>query len=443
MDENIIQENKLTNSIVFPDVSRLLPHQQEVIFGNDARFKTICWHRRARKTTTAIYELVKQAFMRVGVYWHIFPTYSEAKDAVWRDPHMMFSFIPPAMIAKRNDSELVLTFTNGSVLQLMGADNPDTLRGSGPVGVVLDEFATMKYEAWQVIEPILRANDGWAWFIGTPKGKNHLYEFYQRGLQGHKDWKSFFLTGDKSGLFNEEQLSEMKKSMTQRMYSQEIMCDWLENEGTVFRSVREAMKSTVESPKTSHLYVIGCDLAKVTDFTVLTVYDRIHNNQVYQERFQTIEWPFQKSKIAALSKHYNNALVVLDATGLGDPIADDLTRIGVPIVPFKITEQTKKDLIEKLSIWIEQRKCLLLPLNETLEEFDNFSYEIGPTGKIRYQAREGFHDDIVISHALAISGLTPIVREQAMPDDSRLHQHFIRIKGDYGRSLIQDDFDNT
>ena len=410
---------------------------------NPERFKTIVWHRRARKTTTAIYELVKQAFMRVGVYWHIFPTYSEAKDAVWRDPHMIFSFIPPNMIAKRNDSELVLTFVNGSVLQLMGADNPDTLRGSGPVGVVLDEFATMKYEAWQVIEPILRANDGWAWFIGTPKGKNHLWEFYQRGLQGHKEWKSFYLTAEHSGIFQPKQLEETKKSMTQKMYSQEMMCDWLENEGTVFRSVREAMTSKVESPKDGHLYVIGADLAKVTDFTVLTVYDRIRNNQVYQEKFQTIEWPFQKAKISALSKHYNNALVTIDATGLGDPIADDLTRQGIAINPFKITEQTKKELIEKLSIWIEQKKCTLLPLHETLEEFDNFSYEIGPTGKIRYQAREGFHDDIVISHALAVNGLQPIVKEQITAEDTRLHQHFIRIQSDYQRGELERDFENT
>ena len=409
---------------------------------NPQRFKVAVWHRRARKTTTAIYEIVKQAFMRQGVYWHIFPTYSEAKDAVWRDPHMIFSMIPKQMILKKNDSELAITFVNGSILQLKGADNPDTLRGSGPVGIVLDEFATMKYEAWQVIEPILRANGGWAWFIGTPKGKNHLWEFYQRGLQGHPEWKSFYMQADKSGLFLPDQLEETKKSMTQKMFQQEMMCDWLDNEGTVFRSVREAMISSVEGPKSQHLYVIGCDLAKVTDFTVLTVYDRIHNNQVYQERFQTIEWPFQKAKIAALSRLYNNALVKIDATGLGDPIADDLIRQGIPVDPFKISEQSKKELIEKLSIWIEQKKCTLLPLNETLEEFDNFSYEIGITGKIRYQARQGFHDDIVLSHALAINGLQPIVKEQSMPDDTRIHQHFLKIKDEYSRGIIQNDFDN-
>lgn len=382
--------------------------------------------------------------MRVGVYWHIFPTYSEGKDTVWRDPNMFFHFIPTELIKRRNETELVVEFINGSIYQVKGGEDFERLRGPGPLGCVFDEFGTMRFEAWQVVEPALRAKDGWAWFIGTPHGKNHFHQFYQRGLGEHKNWKSFFLKADTSGIFTEEALGEAKKSMTQKMFGQEMMCDWLENEGTVFRAVREAMTSHVESPKSAHLYVIGADLAKVTDFTVLTVYDRIHNNQVYQEKFQTLEWPFQKAKIAALSKHYNNALVKIDATGLGDPIADDLARQGVPVDPFKITEQTKKELIEKLSIWIEQKKCLLLPLNETLEEFDNFSYEIGATGKIRYQARQGFHDDIVISHALAINGLQPIVAERAVPDDTRLHQHFLNIRDQYSRDIITEhDFDNT
>jgi hypothetical protein len=101
---------------------------------------------------------------------------------------------------------------------------------------------------------------------------------------------------------------------------------------------------------------------------------------------------------------------MLDATGLGDPIADDLTRAGVPVEPFKITEQSKKDIIEKLSVWIEQKQLHMLSLPETLLEFDNFSYEIGPTGRIRYTAPEGYNDDIVISHALAVWSLNPLYK---------------------------------
>lgn len=328
------------------------------------------------------------------------------------------------MIDRKNDAEAIIYLKNGSVYQLKGGDDPDRLRGPGPLGAVFDEFGTMKLEAWQVVEPALSANNGWAWFIGTPKGKNHLYEFYHRGQGRMNGWDSWLLTGDTSGIYTKEKLDALKLSMTQKMFQQEIMCNFLENEGTVFRGVRNAMTSQPEPPKPEHFYVMGVDLAKVTDFTVLTVYDRIKNNQVYQDRFQTLEWPYQKAKIATIAKHFNNALVILDATGLGDPIADDLIRAGVAVQPFKITEQTKKDIIEKLSIWIEQQKCTLLPITETIQEFDNFSYEIGATGKIRYQAREGFHDDIVLSHALAISGLAEIPRYVITPDQSPLQKAY-------------------
>ena len=336
---------------------------------------------------------------------------------MWRDPNMLFNILPMKYVKKRNDSELVIEFVNGSILQLIGADNPSSLLGAGPYGVVLDEFEEMKVEMWdRVIQPILRANDGWCWFVGTPKGKNHLYEAYQRGIYPNTEWKSWLLRADQSGIFTPTQLANAKASMRDALFNQEMMCEFLEGEGSVFRGVRDVMTSTPQKPNLKHIYVMGVDLAKVQDYTVITVYDRDTNRQVYQNRWNTIEWPYQKKKIIETSRHYNNALTVIDATGLGDPIADDLIRFQVPVKPFKITSESKKDIIEKLSIWIEQGKLQMLPLEETAFEFDNFSYEIGPTGKIRYQALEGFHDDIVISHALAVSELQPLVLIKPRPD---------------------------
>ena len=101
------------------------------------RFKTLVWHRRAGKTTASMVYLLQQSQLRIGVYWHIFPTYAEAKDAIWRDPNMLFKIIPEELILKKNENELTVTFRNKSILRLKGADQPDTLRGSGPVGIVL------------------------------------------------------------------------------------------------------------------------------------------------------------------------------------------------------------------------------------------------------------------------------------------------------------------
>ena len=363
----------------------------------------------------------------MGVYWHVFPTYAEAKDAIWRDPQMLFNIIPEELILKKNEQELLVYFKNGSILQLKGADNPDTLRGAGPFGVVLDEFATMKYEAWGIIEPILRANTGWCWFIGTPKGKNHLFDVYQRGQQDNPEWKSWLLKASQSGIVPQDQLENSRLTMTQSLFNQEWECGFLEGEGSVFRGVKEIAIAIPDKPNTNEIYVLGVDLAKVTDWTVITVYSRKTNRQVYQDRFQTLEWPFQKAKIKAISDHYNKALIILDATGLGDPIADDLLRAGVPVEAFKITEQSKKDLVEKLSIWIEQKKLRILPVEQSLFEFDNFSYEIGPTGKIRYGARQGFNDDIVIAHALAVWSLQPLAEIKKEEEKTIVKQYYDQL----------------
>ena len=423
------------NRLKFPDLDRLMVHQKDAIFSPE-RFKVLVWHRRARKTYTSIIETIRQAMLRPGVYWHIFPTYGEAKDAVWRDPNMLFSIIPKSIIEKTNESELVVTLKTDkgkSIFQLKGADDPDALRGPNPYGIIFDEFEKMKPEAWDVTEPILRANGGWAWFIGTPMGKNHFHKFYERGLSGNPEWKSSLIKASNSGVVPQAALDEARAGMSDALYNQEWECLWLEGQGQVFRGVRDVCTSIPHGPLQDHIYVMGCDVAKHEDWTVITVYDRANNCQVYQDRFQKLEWPFQKAKIKAVSDKYNRALVVLDATGIGDPIADDLLRAGVPVEPVKFTAPVKKDLIEKLSIYIEQKHIRMINMEETLKEFDNFSYSIGPTGRISYGAPDSgdLHDDIVISHALAVHLLNPVLRYRTEKPKTLLQLHYEQAKKNY------------
>ena len=374
----------------------------------------------------------------------MFPTYGEAKDAVWRDPSMLFNIIPDNIVARKNEQELVLYLLNGSIIQLKGADDPNALRGPNPYGIVFDEWEKMKLEAWGDVQPILRANGGWAWFVGTPMGKNHLYNFYQRGLREDSDWKSFYLKASESGIIPKDQLDKAKQEMSQALYNQEFECEFLEGEGSVFRGVREIMNAVPHQPLENHYYTIGIDLAKVTDYTVISVFDRNTNAQVYQDRFKTLEWPFQKKKIKAIADHYNHGLIVIDATGLGDPIADDLSRAGLAVESYKLTEPSKKDLVEKLSIYIEQKRIKLLPIEESATEYDNFSYEIGPTGRIRYGALTGFHDDIVISHGLGVWPLNPIFKEKGEKAKNRIQKAYEKAKRNYDEENQEGGFvDNT
>ena len=397
------------------------------------RFKTLVWHRRAGKTTASMVYLLQQSQLRIGVYWHIFPTYAEAKDAIWRDPNMLFKIIPEELILKKNENELTVTFRNKSILRLKGADQPDTLRGSGPVGIVFDEFQKQKIEAWHVISKVLARNQGWAMFVGTPAGRNHLFDFYERGLDNPRfpQWKSWYLKASESGLIATEELErEWEERLSDEFYNQEWEVAWLEGVGQVFKGVKAIAEAIPQIPLKEHLYVMGVDIAKHEDYTVITVFDRSNNMQVYQERFNKIDWPLQRERVAEISKHYNGAICALDATGVGDVFADELARGGTPVTPIKITEPLKREMIQKLSMWIQQKRFLILNNEDTIVELENFAYKKGPTGKYRYEAPSGKHDDIVMSLALAVLELNPVITPEMRKQVSPLQA--------YKESLISD-----
>lgn len=141
--------------------------QREVI-KDDHRYKVCVWGRQRGKTITALLWLAERAQAHPNtVHWYVAPTYKQAKHIAWDKARAL---IPRDLLAKKpNEQSLHFTFKNGSKLYLIGADNPDTLRGPSLTSVVLDEYGTMKSTAWtQAIEPMLAATRGHVLFIGTP-----------------------------------------------------------------------------------------------------------------------------------------------------------------------------------------------------------------------------------------------------------------------------------
>jgi len=396
------------------------------VLRNPHRFKTIVWHRRAGKTVMSLVEVLKQSQQRIGVYWIVFPFLDEARDAIWNN--MLFKVLPEQFIVKKNENFMSVRFTNGSYLRLKGADHPDSLRGPNVCGVVLDEFAKQKLEAWKIISPIIAENKGWAWFVSTPIGKNHLYDYYNRGnIKKNKQWASWYLRASESQIIDADELEREQDDIGPEQYSQEYECAWLEGAGQVFRGVAEILTAIPQEPLTNHIYVCGVDIAKHTDFTVISVFDRQNNMEVYQDRFKQIDWPLQRERIAQISKHYNHAMVALDATGIGDVFCDELARMNVAVEPIKISEPLKRELVQRLSMWIQRKYISILPIKETTDELGDYAYKKGHTGKYVYGAPTGRHDDIVMSIALAVSQLNPLVAPIAKIDLTPLQSYKQRL----------------
>lgn len=153
--------------------------------------------RRAGKDITAWNIMIRAALRKCGVYYYIFPTYAQAKKVIWdsitNTGEKILDYIPEELVFSKNSQEMKIVLVNDSIIQLVGSTDYDRLMGTNPQGCVFSEYAMQDPRAYQYIRPILTANDGWALFISTPRGKNSLWELYQIA-QNSDDWFSYKLT---------------------------------------------------------------------------------------------------------------------------------------------------------------------------------------------------------------------------------------------------------
>jgi len=241
---------------------------------------------------------------------------------------------------------------------------------------------------------------GTAIFTGTPKGHNWYYRVWTRGQdEAQKDYKSWNYPSLNNPYLDPKEIEEFARDMPKMAYEQEIMGRFIEDVGSVFRNVKACIKGNLEEYKTNKHYVMGADLAKYQDFTVLSVLDD-NGHLCAFDRFSQLDWVFQRKRIVNLCQQYN-ARLLIDSTGVGDPIYDALRREQLHVEGFKFTNASKKDLIENLSINIENQTVSYPDIPELINEMGLFGFTTGKTGLIHYGAPEGYHDDCVISLALA------------------------------------------
>lgn len=182
-------------------------------------------HRRAGKTVAAANHLIRAALLKANTkYAYIAPTYKQAKNIAWDEMKKYARVVPGVTF---NESELRVDFPNGSRITLYGADNPDSLRGITLWGVVFDEYSQQPSNIWtEIIAPTLSSTQGWAVWIGTPKGKNAFYKLYEDNLENDA-WYTGLLKASESGILPESELDIQRANMSEDEYLQEYECSWL------------------------------------------------------------------------------------------------------------------------------------------------------------------------------------------------------------------------
>jgi len=377
------------------------PAQQEILDGMK-RFTVINAGRRFGKSKFCAYLVLRELLASNRKIWVVAPTYDLTRRIFNYVEFWITKCFPRNIFKAVTAPTPRITSTTHSILEGRSTENILSLMGDELDLVILDEASSMSPNIWQTyLYPSLMNREGRAFFISTPKGQNWFFRLYIKAKKNPK-YASFKFESKDNPSNSLEEIEEAKNTLPKAVFDQEYQAMFLSNAAAVFRNVRDVATGELRDPQSGHNYIMGVDLGQHKDFTVITVIDRADYNIVHLDKFNNIGWPLQIRRIVDTSKSYNDALINIDSTGTGDPIAEEISNHGLAINDFKYTNMLKVQLVLKLASFIEHRR-ITYPYDENLlDELEDFGYNTTKHGNIRYSAPEGGTDDYVNSLALAV-----------------------------------------
>ena len=388
------------------------PHPaQAQVLRETRRFNVLNCGRRFGKTTMGINLLAAPMLLAGKPVAFYSPSYKMLSD-VWRD--FKRSFAP--ITAKKNETEHRIELITGGVLDMWSLEDPDSSRGRKYARVFVDEAAKVRKmeEAWQqVIRPTLADYGGDAFFASTPKGLNYFFTLWQRAGDS-SEWARWKFPTAANPFIKRSEIEAMRAELPERVYLQEILAEFI-GDGSFFQGVDAA--AVIDKPDqpeahAGHYLVMGIDWAISEDFTVLTVVCRDCCRVVDWERFNKIDFTYQRERLISLAKRWSVRGVLPERNSIGVPNIEMLQGRAFVLrgpddgLGFNTTATTKPALIQKLANAIEH-DGLKIPV-EYAEELRAYQVELSTSGHPKFGAPEGLHDDRVISLALAWWAATAI-----------------------------------
>lgn len=333
---------------------------------------------------------------------------------VWREAVRTFAPI----LSRRNVQERRLEFITGGLLEFWSLDNPDVARGRKYRRIIVDEAAMvpMLMDVWQYsIRPTLADYQGDAWFLSTPKGRNGFWQMWQWGQDvTMPEWASWQMPSNVNPLLAASELDEMRRTMPERTYRQEIEAAFVEDGAGVFRRVVEAATAEPQDGRRGDtVYISGIDWALNHDYTVVTIIDVKRRELVYMDRFNGVDYSMQRERIKAICQRFGVVGIIAEQNGLGGPNNEALRKMGLPVRDFTTTNSTKADIIENLAAAFEQGNIRILNDSTLIAELQAYEVDRLPSGMVRYSAPDSMHDDCVMSLALAWHGASSAQRKRA------------------------------
>ncbi len=387
----------------------LYPKQLAAIFkprdhrGRPARYGVIEASTKSGKTVGCMVWLAEQAMRgRPGWnYWWLAPVASQAEIAFRR---LMRGL--PRHLTVANRSRLTLTLANGAVIWFKTAEKPDSLYGEDVHAAVIDEASRCRVESWHALRSTLTATRGPVRIIGNVSGRrNWAYRLARRAEAGEAGMAYARITAHDAvaaGVLDAAEIEDAKRQLPDGVFRELYLAEASDDDGNPFGLA--AIRACIDEMSTAPAEAWGWDLAKRVDWTVGVALDGRARVCGFA-RFQ-VPWAETKQRILAAT----DAPALVDSTGVGDPVLEDLQRDGNGrFAGFTFHQTSKQRLMEALAVAIQQTR-ITFPKGPIVSELENLVFEYGRTG-VRYTAPPGLHDDCVMALALAYTKLTLPVRD--------------------------------
>lgn len=359
--------------------------------------------RRAGKTTLGIDRCATRETLGYPVGWFS-PTYRMLIE-VWREVNRI---LDPITI-RRSVQDHRLELITGGVLEFWSLDNPNVARGRKYKRIVVDEAAMIPtlMDTWNyVLRPTLTDFGGDAYFLSTPKGRNGFWQMWQWGVDPEQtDWACWQMPSYVNEKINRAELDAMRDALPEMAYRQEILAEFIDDGGSVFRNIKACMNAQTTTPEAhkGHTLIGGIDWGKQNDFTTVSIGCRDCKCEVAKDRFNQIDYVFQRDRIKALYDRWRPQSILAESNSIGEPNLEMLQRDGLPVVAFQTTATTKPPLIENLALAFERAEWQFLADPVWTLELEAYERTVSSaTGRSSYSAPSGGHDDTVISRALMV-----------------------------------------
>lgn len=398
----------MTVAVELPQLRR----DQWAIASHPAKIKVLAMGRRWGKTVLGGCLALATAKDGGRVAW-IVPTYKNGR-APWRFAVQACRWVTAAKRATANKSERTIEFDNGGYFGIYSADSEDSIRSEAFNLVILDEAAKMSETAWtDAIMPTLADADGDALMISTPRGLNWFHAEYQRGKDDGRHQASFHASSAANPSPQIQKAFRLaKERVPERTFKQEWMAEFLSS-GAYFQGIDAAC--TVAEPDqpadhAGHSLYGGLDWALSNDYTVLTIACRDCGRVVAWDRFNQIDFSYQRARILDTCTRWGLSGLLPERNSIGQPNIE-LLRDHVAIIAgpdgqqgFLTTATSKPALIQRLASGIEH-DGYRMPADYA-DELRQFQVTVGTSGNPKFSAPDGLHDDRVISAALAWWAIT-------------------------------------